>query len=89
MSGPALPRSRPSRVVLDRPSPAVDGGRFAAKASIGEPIPFSLDAFTHGHDVVAAAATITEPNASTAVIELQPVGNGCYVGVHTFEQART
>lgn len=86
MPGPPLPHSRPSRVVLDRPSPAVDGGRFSAKASIGEPIPFSIDAFADGHDVVTATAAITEPDGTTVVIELQPVGNDRYIGTHTFNK---
>ena len=36
-------------------SPQVDGGRFPAKGSIGEPVLVEADAFLDGHDHVAAA----------------------------------
>lgn len=40
------------RVIIDNTSPAVDGGRFAAKRVVGETIVVETDAFTDGHDVI-------------------------------------
>jgi starch synthase (maltosyl-transferring) len=43
------------RVMIEHLSPQVDGGRFAAKRIIGEPVTVEADVFTDGHDKVAAA----------------------------------
>ena len=56
-----LPAERPSRAVVEAVSPVVDGGRFAAKASIDRPLRVVADVFTDGHDHVAAAATFFPP----------------------------
>jgi hypothetical protein len=50
-----LPATRPSRVVIEPVSPVVDGGRFAAKVSLGEPVTVVADVFGEGHDAVDAA----------------------------------
>jgi starch synthase (maltosyl-transferring) len=50
-----LPKRRPSRAVIQPVAPIVDGGRFGAKASLGEPVEVLADVFTDGHDHVAAA----------------------------------
>ena len=47
-----LPARRPSRVVIEPVSPVVDGGRFPAKASLGESITVHADVFADGHDAV-------------------------------------
>ena len=52
---PALPSDRPSRVVVEAVRPVVDGGAYAAKSPVGEPVTVDADVFTDGHDVVAAA----------------------------------
>ena len=41
------------RVVVENVSPAVDGGRFAAKSVIGEAVTITADAFTDGHELLA------------------------------------
>ena len=51
---PALPEHRPSGAVVEPVRPVVDGGRFPSKASADEPMLVVADAFTSGHDVVAA-----------------------------------
>jgi starch synthase (maltosyl-transferring) len=43
------------RVMIENLSPQVDGGRFAAKRIIGEPVTVEADGFTDGHDMVVAA----------------------------------
>ena len=52
-----LPTTRPSRVVIEPVSPVVDGGRYPAKAGLGEPVTVVADVFGEGHDAVAAAYT--------------------------------
>ena len=50
-----LPTDRPSRVVIEPVAPVVDGGMFAAKAALGEPVTVRADVFGDGHDAVNAA----------------------------------
>ncbi len=42
------------RVVVEGIAPCVDGGRFPAKRALGEDVTVEADAFTDGHDEVAA-----------------------------------
>jgi starch synthase (maltosyl-transferring) len=42
------------RVVIENCSPAVDGGRFAAKRVVGDRVDVEADCFADGHDAVAA-----------------------------------
>ena len=47
-----MPARRPSRVVIEPVSPVVDGGRFPAKAALGEPVTVRADVFGEGHDAI-------------------------------------
>ncbi|MGK7311486.1 MAG: alpha-1,4-glucan--maltose-1-phosphate maltosyltransferase [Candidatus Longimicrobiales bacterium M2_2A_002] len=49
-----LPTGADRRVVIESPEPAVDGGRFAAKATVGD-VRVECDAFADGHDAIAVA----------------------------------
>src|SRR6266516_3598903 len=42
------------RVIVEHVRPAIDGGRFAIKRTVGERVDVSADIFADGHDVVAA-----------------------------------
>ncbi|HEV2215311.1 MAG TPA: maltotransferase domain-containing protein, partial [Terracidiphilus sp.] len=42
------------RVVIEGISPAVDGGRFPAKRTVGDLVRVEADIFTDGHDAIAA-----------------------------------
>ena len=42
------------RAVIEGVAPAVDGGRFAIKRVVGEPVVIEADCFADGHDVVAS-----------------------------------
>jgi starch synthase (maltosyl-transferring) len=42
------------RVVIEGISPAVDGGRFPAKRTVGDQVRVEADIFTDGHDAIAA-----------------------------------
>lgn len=64
------------RVVIEGVSPAVDGGQFPAKSTVGDSLEVQADVFADGHDVVrcvlrfqvAAARTWTET-------PMEPLGN--------------
>jgi starch synthase (maltosyl-transferring) len=71
-----LPRKRPSRAVIQPVAPIVDGGRFPAKASIGEPIEVLADVFTDGHDHVAAAVRFRRAgDGEWSEVPMTPLGN--------------
>ena len=75
-----LPSTRPSRVVVEPVRPLVDGGAFATKATLGEPMHVLADVFADGHDVVDAVVTwrhLDATGAATAWEELSmaPLGN--------------
>src|SRR6056297_172184 len=62
-----IPDQRPSRAVVEPVRPVADGGRFPAKAAVGEPVTVVADVFTDGHDVVAAAVRwrhVADPRAA-------------------------
>ncbi|MCW3066391.1 MAG: alpha,4-glucan--maltose-phosphate maltosyltransferase [Solirubrobacterales bacterium] len=44
----------PPRIQIQRPSPLVDCGRYAAKACVGDAVPVEADIFRDGHDVLRA-----------------------------------
>ena len=50
-----MPKRRPARAVIEPVSPVVDGGRFPAKAALGEPVEVNADVFGEGHDAIDAA----------------------------------
>ncbi len=63
-------RSRPpsaaelARVVIERVSPELDGGRYAVKRIVGDTVAISVDILKDGHDVVAACIRYCRPGES-------------------------
>jgi starch synthase (maltosyl-transferring) len=57
------PKQRPPRIVIEHPHPAVDGGRFPAKAVVGDRVDVSADLFRDGHDVLRAVVKYRAPGA--------------------------
>jgi starch synthase (maltosyl-transferring) len=49
-----MPVRVPSRVVIDRVEPEIDGGRFPIKRTVGEEVVVSADIIADGHDLLAA-----------------------------------
>ena len=49
-----LPAAIRRRVVVERISPEIDGGRFPVKRTPGESVEVTADIFADGHDVIAA-----------------------------------
>jgi starch synthase (maltosyl-transferring) len=64
------------RVQIEGITPQVDGGRFAAKRTVGELVHVEADAFTDGHDAIRVA--LLARRATTTIwteIPMQPLGN--------------
>jgi starch synthase (maltosyl-transferring) len=53
-----MAKRAPSRIVMQYPSPAIDGGRYAVKRCAGEQIDVCVDVFRDGHDLLAAAVRL-------------------------------
>jgi starch synthase (maltosyl-transferring) len=51
----------PMRIVIQYPSPAVDGGRYPAKRCIGDTVAVSADVFRDGHDKLRAVVQYRRP----------------------------
>lgn len=49
---------RTGRIEIDDVAPVISGGRYLAKAVIGEMVPISATVWREGHDVVAATAVV-------------------------------
>ncbi|MBA3803304.1 MAG: alpha-1,4-glucan--maltose-1-phosphate maltosyltransferase [Acidimicrobiia bacterium] len=85
-----LPDTRLSRAVVEVVAPLVDGGAFAAKATIDEPVTVCADVFAEGHDLVAAALRCRRRPAAAATPDdaddgsgwseqpMRAVGNDCH-----------
>jgi starch synthase (maltosyl-transferring) len=59
-SSSAEPAARTSvegrqRVIIERLQPALDGGRFPVKRTVGEAVTVTVDMFADGHDLIAGA----------------------------------
>ena len=58
-------------------TPVVDGGRWPAKAVVGEPVPVEASVFREGHDAVAATAVLVDPDgAEAARVRMVPLAPG-------------
>ena len=64
-----------TRVVIEHVSPAVDGGLFAAKTSVGDIVPIEADVFTDGHDLPAARVLLVHEDADRWDVPMVPLGN--------------
>jgi starch synthase (maltosyl-transferring) len=64
------------RVVIEGVAPAVDGGRFAVKRTLGDTLQVEADCFADGHDVVAAALLWRRPGETRwHAAPMTPLGN--------------
>ena len=57
-----IPPSAVGRIPILAVAPVPDGGRFPAKAVVGEPVPVRATVFREGHDAVAATAVLVDPD---------------------------
>ena len=79
------PAARPSRAVVEAVRPVVDGGRFAAKGTLGEPLQIVADVFADGHDVVDAVVQWRHVGAGAQTDDwneatMEPLGNDRFHG---------
>jgi starch synthase (maltosyl-transferring) len=54
-------REPPPRILIERPRPMVDCGRYPAKACVGDDVPVSADVFRDGHEVLRAVVRYRGP----------------------------
>ena len=54
----AIPKEGRNRVIIEAVTPAVDGGRFPAKRTVGDLVRAEADIFTDGHDSIACALLV-------------------------------
>ena len=52
------------RIPVTEVQPVVEGGRWPAKAAVGEPLPISATVFRDGHDAYGATAVLLRPDGS-------------------------
>jgi starch synthase (maltosyl-transferring) len=66
----------PRRVVIEDVRPSVDGGRFPAKAVLGDDVAVEATVFADGHDLLACDLRVQrEGGTSWTVVEMVPLGN--------------
>ncbi len=74
------------RVIIEGITPAVDGGRFAAKRTVGDQVRIEADIFTDGHDEIAASLlTRLEGTKKWVETPMLPLGNGSDRWAATFQ----
>jgi starch synthase (maltosyl-transferring) len=67
---------RPPRVLIERVSPEVDGGRYPAKRTVGEVVVVEADAFADGHDAIVAVVRWRRAgDPSWSEVRMEPLGN--------------
>jgi starch synthase (maltosyl-transferring) len=83
-------RTTPSRVVIERVEPQIDGGRFAIKRCVGEPVVVTADVFADGHDQVSAALRFRPGNEEAwSETPMVPRGNDVWEASFTIASQQT
>jgi starch synthase (maltosyl-transferring) len=79
-----IPAAMPSRVVVENVRPAVDGGRFPVKRTVGEKVVVTADAHADGHDVLFAVLQHRRKSqAEWSEEEMEPLGNDAWRAAFT------
>src|SRR5512146_3312846 len=74
-------KAPPPRIQIQRVEPLVDGGRYALKRTVGEPVEVSADVFRDGHDVLGAALRYKPRSAGRwREVPMEPLGNDRWRG---------
>ena len=72
-----MPADGRVRVIIENPSPQVDGGRFPAKRTLGDKVKVEADIFTDGHDSIAAVLAFKHVSENTwHEVPMQAIVNG-------------
>ena len=75
-----MPVEGRQRVVIERVSPEIDGGRFAIKRVMGETVQVEADVFADGHDQVACQILHGENDQVMHASPMKPLGNDRWRG---------
>ena len=76
ISRPNLSRALAAPRIVVRPlAPLVEGGRFAARAVVGQAVGVEAEVFMDGHDQLAARLTVLLDGAELESLPLRPLGN--------------
>ncbi|MBV8430529.1 MAG: DUF3416 domain-containing protein, partial [Solirubrobacterales bacterium] len=59
--GRSRPEQLPARIVIQYPTPAVDGGHYAAKRCVGDVVHVEADIFRDGHELLRAVVRFRGP----------------------------
>lgn len=74
-------------VVIERVSPALDGGRHPIKRVVGDTVAVEADVFRDGHDAIAGALLYRERGANRwREAALEPLGNDRFGGQFTVDR---
>ena len=64
------------RIVIERVSPCVDGGRFPVKGIVRRPVTVEADIYMDGHDVLEARLLWSGPGSEAwQAVPMRPLGN--------------
>jgi starch synthase (maltosyl-transferring) len=63
----------PSRIVIQYPSPAVDGGRYPAKRCVGDRVRVEADVFRDGHELLRAVVRHRAPGGRWRETEMRRI----------------
>jgi starch synthase (maltosyl-transferring) len=78
---PATEAVMSSRIVLENPSPCVDGGRYPVKRLVGELVEVEVDVVGDGHDKLGAVLRWQGPeNGPWQEAPMRPLGNDRWTG---------
>lgn len=79
-------QKRPGRVVIEKISPSIDGGKYPVKRVIGDTLRIKAIIIADGHDLVAGHFYYREKKSRTwQKSTLKSIGNDCYVGEFPLE----
>lgn len=76
-----LPKEGRRRVVVERVTPQINGGRFPIKRTVGESVVVEADVFTDGHDHIQCQLQYRNENsAQWHTVLMKPLGNDRWQG---------
>ena len=64
--------TRIGRIPVTKVSPVIEGGAYAAKASVGEEFEIRATVFREGHDAVNASVIVTNPAGVETEVRMEP-----------------
>jgi starch synthase (maltosyl-transferring) len=77
---------KPSRVVIERMQPQIDGGRFPVKRTVGEALFVSADVFADGHDRLAGVLQYRHCHGDWREVPLTSLDNDSWGASFTVTQ---